>query len=168
LQATGRNRTEVLRSSRSLPGDQLPALLQAASLRSDKQGGRLQDRERSTSADHFPELFRFLGSTLAKLERIDEINDITEYFSYAHFFVIYCSFSELDDDKDMQLKPADLKKYDNGGVTSKVIKRIFSGAGMKRAKAQPTMGFSEFAVFMLAEEDKRNPASIAYWFRCLD
>jgi len=27
---------------------------------------------------------------------------------------------------------------------------------------------SDFVCFLLAEEDKRNPTSLEYWFRCID
>ncbi len=31
-----------------------------------------------------------------------------------------------------------------------------------------TMTYMDFVAFLLAEEDKRHPTSIEYWFRCLD
>lgn len=50
-----------------------------------------------------------------------------------------------------------------------MIDRIFSGAvtrGPKRNDGK--MSYSEFVWFLIAEEDKRHPRSIEYWFRCMD
>jgi len=35
------------------------------------------------------------------LDDITDINRITDYFSYEHFYVTYCKFWELDTDHDM-------------------------------------------------------------------
>lgn len=50
-----------------------------------------------------------------------------------------------------------------------MIERIFSGA-VTRGQAQKDgkMSYTEFVWFLLAEEDKRHPTSIEYWFRCMD
>jgi serine/threonine-protein phosphatase 2A regulatory subunit B'' len=35
-------------------------------------------------------------STLRLLQDEDDINQVTDFFSYEHFYVIYCKFWELD------------------------------------------------------------------------
>lgn len=30
------------------------------------------------------------------------------------------------------------------------------------------MSYTDFVIFLLAEEDKRHPRAIEYWFRCMD
>ncbi|KAK0403194.1 hypothetical protein QR680_016773 [Steinernema hermaphroditum] len=112
-----------------------------------------------------------LIEAIRKLEKTDDTNEISDFFSYAHFFVIYCTFHELDRDGDMLLTPSDMRRYADGVLTAAVIERIFRGAGLKGAKTgkrRPVIGLCEFVAFMLAEVDKRNLASIDYWFRCLD
>ena len=50
--------------------------------------------------------FSFSSSFLAairQLEETDDINSVTEYFSYEHFYVIYCKFWELDRDHDLKI-----------------------------------------------------------------
>lgn len=57
--------------------------------------------------------------TLALLEEEDDINQITDYFSYEHFYVIYCKFWELDTDHDLYIDPKDLSRYNDHGRSSK-------------------------------------------------
>lgn len=53
--------------------------------------------------------------TLALLEEEEDINQITDYFSYEHFYVIYCKFWELDSDHDLYISQADLSRYNDQG-----------------------------------------------------
>ncbi|POI35657.1 hypothetical protein CIB84_000590 [Bambusicola thoracicus] len=66
--------------------------------------------------------------TLALLEEEDDINQITDYFSYEHFYVIYCKFWELDTDHDLYISQKDLARYSDQALSSRIIERIFSGA----------------------------------------
>ena len=47
------------------------------------------------------------------LEEETDINQISDYFSYEHFYVIYCKFWELDIDHDLMIDKADLLQYSN-------------------------------------------------------
>lgn len=40
---------------------------------------------------------------------------ISDFFSYEHFYVIYCKFWELDTDHDLLIDEKDLSKHDNHG-----------------------------------------------------
>ena len=42
------------------------------------------------------------------LEHEEDINQVTAYFSYEHFYVIYCKFWELDRDHDLFIDKIDL------------------------------------------------------------
>lgn len=56
-------------------------------------------------------------------------------------------------------------------IPSRVIDRVFSGAvsrGLGRGRPTDKLNYTDFVAFLLAEEDKRHPTSIEYWFRCLD
>uniref|UniRef100_A0AC34F733 EF-hand domain-containing protein n=1 Tax=Panagrolaimus sp. ES5 TaxID=591445 RepID=A0AC34F733_9BILA len=125
--------------------------------------------------------------TMHLLEEIDDINKITDYFSYEHFYVTYCKFWELDYDHDMIISREDMKNHCDGALTNMIVDRIFSNAvnrypstkkptttttpsrrGPVREEKIETIGFEEFVAFLLAEEDKRHPTSIEYWFRCID
>ena len=51
---------------------------------------------------------------LKTLEEENDINKITNYFSYEHFYVIYCKFWELDTDHDLLINSQDLARYCDG------------------------------------------------------
>ncbi|EDV21934.1 uncharacterized protein TRIADDRAFT_29944 [Trichoplax adhaerens] len=103
---------------------------------------------------------------LRLLEDETDINQITDYFSYEHFYVIYCKFWELDDNHDMLITKEDLYRHNNQALSRKIIDKIFSGA-VTTMKSE-TLTFEEFVWFLISEEDKKHPKSIEYWFRCMD
>lgn len=47
------------------------------------------------------------------------------YFSYEHFYVIYCRFWELDTDHDFFIGKENLIKYGNHSLTYRIVDRIF-------------------------------------------
>ncbi|XP_006907283.1 serine/threonine-protein phosphatase 2A regulatory subunit B'' subunit alpha isoform X1 [Pteropus alecto] len=108
--------------------------------------------------------------TLALLEEEEDINQITDYFSYEHFYVIYCKFWELDNDHDLCISQADLSRYNDQALSNRIIERIFSGAVTrgKTVQKEGRMSYADFVWFLISEEDRRNPTSIEYWFRCMD
>uniref|UniRef100_A0A3P9P897 Protein phosphatase 2 regulatory subunit B''alpha n=1 Tax=Poecilia reticulata TaxID=8081 RepID=A0A3P9P897_POERE len=108
--------------------------------------------------------------TLALLEEEDDINQITDYFSYEHFYVIYCKFWELDTDHDLYIDPKDLSRYNDHASSNRIIDRLFSGAVTRgnAVQREGRMSYAEFVWFLLSEEDKKNPTSIEYWYRCMD
>ncbi|XP_061600340.1 serine/threonine-protein phosphatase 2A regulatory subunit B'' subunit alpha isoform X2 [Cololabis saira] len=108
--------------------------------------------------------------TLALLEEEDDINQITDYFSYEHFYVIYCKFWELDTDHDLYIDPKDLGRYNDHASSNRIIERLFSGAVTRgnAVQREGRMSYAEFVWFLISEEDKKNPTSIEYWFRCMD
>ncbi|XP_036410158.1 serine/threonine-protein phosphatase 2A regulatory subunit B'' subunit alpha isoform X1 [Megalops cyprinoides] len=108
--------------------------------------------------------------TLALLEEEDDINQITDYFSYEHFYVIYCKFWELDTDHDLFIDPKDLARYNDHASSNRIIERLFSGAVTRGNSVQKEgrMSYAEFVWFLISEEDKKNLTSIEYWFRCMD
>lgn len=98
-----------------------------------------------------------------------DINLVNDYFSYEHFYVIYCKFWELDQDHDFLLSRDDLLKYNNHSLTYRVVERIFSGAPRPLSSGVPDrMGYEDFIWFLLSEEEKTTPQAIEYWLRCLD
>lgn len=73
-----------------------------------------------------PELRRsnFLP-VLRLLEEEEDINQVTDFFSYEHFYVIYCKFWELDKDHDLFIDREDLSRHNDHGKPPSVID-IFS------------------------------------------
>ena len=48
---------------------------------------------------------------------------VTEYFSYEHFYVVFCRFYELDADRDGRLSGEDLIKYGEHGLSHLIVDR---------------------------------------------
>ena len=69
-----------------------------------------------------------LLEALAELEAQEDVNKILKYFSYEHFYVIYCKFWELDSDHNFLLSQEDLLRYGNHALTYRIVDRIFSQA----------------------------------------
>ncbi|XP_055677634.1 uncharacterized protein LOC129786560 isoform X2 [Lutzomyia longipalpis] len=109
------------------------------------------------------------------LEEEEDINQIMAYFSYEHFYVIYCKFWELDRDHDLLIDQNDLARHNDHALSLRMIERIFSGCVTRGGVKNHNMGpngpritYTDFVWFLLSEEDKSNPTAIEYWFRCMD
>ncbi|XP_078078596.1 serine/threonine-protein phosphatase 2A regulatory subunit B'' subunit beta isoform X1 [Mustelus asterias] len=111
-----------------------------------------------------------LLQNLALLEEEEDINQLTEFFSYEHFYVIYCKFWELDTDHDLYIDQKDLARHNDDAISSRMIERIFSGAVTRHRKTpnERKIGYADFVWFLISEEDKKTSTSIEYWFRCMD
>lgn len=110
-----------------------------------------------------------LIAALEQVEAEDDINKVLRYFSYEHFYVIYCKFWELDNDHDFLIDQDDLMRYGNHSLTYRIVDRIFSQAPKKfTSKAPGKMSYEDFVWFILSEEDKTSEPSLEYWFKCID
>lgn len=109
-----------------------------------------------------------LLAVLQVLSQEEDINQITDYFSYEHFYVIYCKFWSLDQDHDLLISKEDLARHNDASISSRIIERIFSGIVSKQIQQTGKMSYSDFVWFLIAEEDKKHPRSIEYWFRLMD
>ncbi len=54
---------------------------------------------------------------------------VLKFFSYEHFYVIYCKFWELDQDHDFLLDKNDLAHYSNCALSYVIVDRIFEEVG---------------------------------------
>ena len=103
----------------------------------------------------------------------DDINNVRQYFSYEHFYVIYCTFFELDStrepDKELFINKESFSKYDGHSLGIKAIDRIFNEVPRKFVSIEKDMMcFEDFLWYILSEEDKTNKTSIKYWFKVVD
>ncbi|XP_015252705.1 serine/threonine-protein phosphatase 2A regulatory subunit B'' subunit beta isoform X2 [Cyprinodon tularosa] len=107
---------------------------------------------------------------VALLEQEEDVNQLTEFFSYEHFYVIYCKFWELDTDHDLYIDQRDLMRHNDQAISQKMIERIFSGTVTRdrRVFKEGRLSYSDFVWFLISEEDKKTDTSIEYWFRCMD
>jgi len=122
-----------------------------------------------------------------QVDEEEDINKVTRYFSYEHFYVLYCRFWELDHDRDYRIAREDLLKYGDHSLSHMIVDRIFDAAprpfeqpstadnaegedGAQNAAAinREFLSYEDFIYFMLSEEDKANDVSVRYWFSCVD
>ncbi|KAL1559473.1 serine/threonine protein phosphatase 2A regulatory subunit B''beta-like isoform X1 [Salvia divinorum] len=112
------------------------------------------------------------SNLIAAMQHADEeedINKVLRYFSYEHFYVIYCKFWELDSDHDFLIDKENLIRYGNHALTYRIVDRIFSQVPRKfTSKVEGKMGYEDFVFFILSEEDKSSDLSLEYWFKCID
>ncbi|CAA3005169.1 serine/threonine protein phosphatase 2A regulatory subunit B''beta-like [Olea europaea var. sylvestris] len=112
------------------------------------------------------------SNLIAAMQHADEeedINKVLRYFSYEHFYVIYCKFWELDTDHDFLIDKENLIRYGNHALTYRIVDRIFSQIPRKfTSKVEGKMGYEDFVYFILSEEDKSSEPSLEYWFKCID
>ncbi|KPA86359.1 hypothetical protein ABB37_00555 [Leptomonas pyrrhocoris] len=98
-----------------------------------------------------------------------DVNLVLDYFSYEHFYVLYCKFWELDTDRDLLVGYEDLCNYGQGSVVTGVIKRVVEGYGRPLSSGVPgKLDFEDFVYFCLSEEDKNSEPAVLYWFKVLD
>ncbi|XP_043274392.1 uncharacterized protein [Venturia canescens] len=114
-----------------------------------------------------------LLAVISILQHEEDINQVTAYFSYEHFYVIYCKFWELDRDHDLFIDKMDLMRHNDHALSTRLIERIFilTRGGVKSGgtkQPEDKMSYTEFVWFLLSEEDKNHPTAIEYWFRCMD
>ena len=52
-----------------------------------------------------------------------DINRVMDFFSYEHFYVLYCRFFELDADKDSKIGREDLLRYGEHSLSEAIVDR---------------------------------------------
>jgi serine/threonine-protein phosphatase 2A regulatory subunit B'' len=110
-----------------------------------------------------------LVRVLHYVDQEPDINKVMDYFSYEHFYVLYCKFWELDADHDFLLDREDVVKLCNYALTYRIVDRIFAGACRPLHSGVPDrVGYQDFIWLLLSEEDKTSETAIRYWFRGID
>jgi len=103
-----------------------------------------------------------------------DINRVLDFFSYEHFYVLYCNFFELDKDQDHKLTIEELQKYGDHALSRPVLDRIFQvgtrafSDGRDGEFERNGLTFPDFIYFMMSEEDKTTEQALRYWFKCAD
>eukprot|EP01118_Nematostelium_gracile_P012036 TRINITY_DN4342_c0_g1_i1.p1 TRINITY_DN4342_c0_g1~~TRINITY_DN4342_c0_g1_i1.p1 ORF type:complete len:467 (+),score=104.34 TRINITY_DN4342_c0_g1_i1:58-1458(+) len=112
--------------------------------------------------------YRFYD-VLRELDTETDVNNVIDFFSYDHFYLIYCKFWELDKDHDLKLSADDLHLYAESSLNQKIIQRILEQSPLTSEHHEKgKISYQHFVWFFLAEEDKTHPTSQEYWFRCID
>lgn len=98
---------------------------------------------------------------MALLEEEADINQLTEFFSYEHFYVIYCKFWELDTDHDLLIDAQDLARHnDHGERRPRAALRTCCLSGWRPAASpQPLPGAPVVAGHAAGRAGTRVPAA---------
>lgn len=75
-----------------------------------------------------------------------DINKIRDYFSYEHFYVLYCKFWELDSNEhDFLIDKEGFSKYESHCLNTKAVDRIFMQIPRKFSSGlKDKMNFEDF------------------------
>lgn len=95
-----------------------------------------------------------------------DINAERCFFSYEHFYVIFCAFCRLDEDSDHLLGVDDLARYAGHSLSRRAVERVYSCRSS--APSDGLMDYEDFLFFLLSEEHKSSRTAVGYWFRILD
>ena len=106
--------------------------------------------------------------TIIALETYTDINQVQDFFSYEHFYVIYTHFWKLDTDHDLYISKEELSAYNNNELSSLARDRLFEGTVFHRSQRDGRMSYEDWVWFLLSEEDKTSATAIDYWFRIMD
>ena len=110
-----------------------------------------------------------LLDAILEVESEEDVNACTRFFSYEHFYVIYCKFWDLDTDHDFLISRDDFLRYGNHSLTYRIADRLFDGSARPLSSGVPNkMGYEDFVWFILSEEDKTSDSALQYWFRACD
>lgn len=110
-----------------------------------------------------------LLATLFQVSAESDINVVRQFFSYEHFYVLYCRFWELDTDHDFLIDKEDFSRYEGHALSRKAVDRIFEQIPRRfKSDVKDKMNYEDFVWFMLSEEDKTTLRSLQYWFRVID
>eukprot|EP00767_Chilomastix_cuspidata_P004142 gnl/Chilomastix_cuspidata/4277.p1 GENE.gnl/Chilomastix_cuspidata/4277~~gnl/Chilomastix_cuspidata/4277.p1 ORF type:complete len:669 (-),score=175.44 gnl/Chilomastix_cuspidata/4277:571-2577(-) len=115
-----------------------------------------------------------LAAALFSLDRPGEINHETRFFSYEHFYVLYCRFWELDRTHRMRVSLDALLEFDNFSLSRPCAERVvalLSGSAfvpLDATRDREAIGFPEFVWFLLCEADKGSETALRFWFRVAD
>ena len=78
------------------------------------------------------------------------------YFSYEHFYVLYCKFWELDGDHDFMITKEEFSRYSGHALSKKVVDRIFDQIPRKfKCKVQGKMSYEDFICKLLSDKGFR-------------
>eukprot|EP00760_Papus_ankaliazontas_P034461 PhM_4_TR7208/c0_g1_i1/m.30713/K11583/PPP2R3; serine/threonine-protein phosphatase 2A regulatory subunit B'' len=110
-----------------------------------------------------------LPDTMRLLDEEEDINAVRDYFSYEHFYVLYCKFWELDTDRDYLIGRPEFGRYGAGCLSARILDRIVAGHARRLTSGRPgKLNYEDFVWFCLSEEDKTSVQSLQYWFRAMD
>ena len=99
------------------------------------------------------------SADLAAVAKLD-----SNWFSSPNALRVYGQYLNLDSDRNGMLSAAELREYGGGSLTETFVQRVFQEC----LTYEGEMDYKAYLDFVLAMENKKDRASLAYFFRLLD
>lgn len=103
---------------------------------------------------------------LVAVDKAVDVSDISDFFSYEHFYVLMSKFWEIDSEERGTITMEQISKYDDNRIPIGLCRRLFKQLNPRHNSNALT--FIDFVLFMLAVEDKSSETSFRLWFNVCD
>lgn len=103
---------------------------------------------------------------LISVDKAEDVSDVSDFFSYEHFYVFFSKFWTIDVDETGKPTVEQLADYDENRISLTLIKRF-----IQRIPVQNDPGFidfTSFCYFMQAVEDKSSETALRLWYHVCD
>lgn len=116
-----------------------------------------------------------LPECLVAVDTAQDISDVSDYFSYEHFYVLYTYFYQMDQKDDGHPPISELIAYDNYRISPNLVRRLLnlfpsynSNNHNDKKEQKKDFNFTDFIYFINAVEDKTTETALRLWFKVCD
>ena len=102
---------------------------------------------------------------LIAVDNAVDVSDVSDYFSYEHFYVLYSLFMAIDVNDTGRITVEQLSEYDDFRIPFILVKRFVS---FIPGHQEELISFSDFVYFLCAVEDKSSESALHIWFKVCD
>ena len=103
---------------------------------------------------------------LLAVDIANDVSDVTDFFSYEHFYVIFTKMWQLDTDEIGKITLEQLASYDGGRIPLQLCQRFVDL--VPGPKEPDTVTFFDFVYFIMAVEDKKTETALRLWYKVCD
>ena len=103
---------------------------------------------------------------LMAVDSASDVSDVSDFFSYEHFYVIVSKMWQLDEEEAGVISVEKLASYDSDRIPLPLVKRFVDLLPGTREPGQVT--FVDFVYFLMAVEDKTTETALRLWYKVCD
>ena len=103
---------------------------------------------------------------LLAVDIANDVSDVTDFFSYEHFYVIFTKMWQLDTEEIGKISIEQMASYDHGRIPLPLVKRFVEI--LPGPKEPDTVSFFDFVYFIMAVEDKTTETALRLWYKVCD
>lgn len=104
---------------------------------------------------------------LVAVDAANDVSDVSDFFSYEHFYVIFTKFWQLDEEEKGKITSEQVASYDDGRIPLTLVRR-FHKQLPPGDRQQDIWSFTDFVYFIMAVEDKTTETATRLWYRVCD